>query len=186
MAGGAGQAGSGSLTRLCGRAKAGPGRCGGMVDAGDSKSPDGNIVRVRVSPPAPDILAQPRERHRSALGWLRRGGDEQPEVPDLAEAARDCHNIAPYPPVIRRFGWFCGQNVANPSSRSRLVPVCEPEPGAICGIPVAPRPGLTSSGLSPDRKLPLTEVRTSQGGIRAKVAFGVLPEGIFHGLSANL
>ena len=29
------------------------GRCGGMVDAGDSKSPDGNIVRVRVSPPAP-------------------------------------------------------------------------------------------------------------------------------------
>ena len=26
---------------------------GGMVDAGDSKSPDGNIVRVRVSPWAP-------------------------------------------------------------------------------------------------------------------------------------
>ena len=29
------------------------GRCGGMVDAGDSKSPDSNIVRVRVSPSAP-------------------------------------------------------------------------------------------------------------------------------------
>ena len=28
-------------------------RCGGMVDAGDSKSPDGDIVSVRVRPPVP-------------------------------------------------------------------------------------------------------------------------------------
>ena len=28
-------------------------RCGGMVDAGDSKSPDGDIVPVRVRPPVP-------------------------------------------------------------------------------------------------------------------------------------
>ena len=29
---------------------------GGMVDAGDSKSPDGNIVRVRISPRAPPSI----------------------------------------------------------------------------------------------------------------------------------
>ncbi len=34
---------------------------GGMVDAGDSKSPDGNIVRVRVSPRAPKLPSNRRD-----------------------------------------------------------------------------------------------------------------------------
>lgn len=31
-------------------------RCGGMADAADSKSVDGDIVRVQVPPPASDLI----------------------------------------------------------------------------------------------------------------------------------
>ena len=89
--------------------KEGVGRCGGMVDAGDSKSPDGNIVRVRVSPPAPPFLAiliarAPGLGANGALQCQRVFGAFLPNRPYRPIPARTAVSMAPPPCDWFRFG----------------------------------------------------------------------------------
>ncbi len=57
---------SGALTPLPDDARIPASRSGGMADAGDSKSPEGNLMRVRIPPPAPGFVLDPgRERSLS-------------------------------------------------------------------------------------------------------------------------